>query len=238
MLPALPTGMQSASSSTLERLEDLEGGRLLPFDTVLVDRVDEHDRVRVGELAHELERLVEVARQRDHARAVHQRLGHLALGDPALGHDHGAGDARACGVGGRARGRVAGGGADHRLGAFSHRRRDRAGHAAVLEGAGGVGALELQAHVGAEHLREHRRAQERRRTLLQAHERVAGLERQPLAKAFDQRHMRAGVVKALYSRQFAHRNSSSMTRIGRGGERTKSNCATSATAVRMRDSST
>ena len=43
---------------------------------------------RSAELAHELQRLVEVAAQRDHARAVHQRLGELAGRDLALRHDH------------------------------------------------------------------------------------------------------------------------------------------------------
>src|SRR5213596_2322448 len=46
-------------------LVQLERSRLLPFDAELVDRVDEHDRMRVGELAHQLKRLVEVPRQRD-----------------------------------------------------------------------------------------------------------------------------------------------------------------------------
>ena len=40
---------------------------------------------RAGERADELERLVEVAAQRDHAGAVHQRLGQLAGRDLALG---------------------------------------------------------------------------------------------------------------------------------------------------------
>ena len=183
----------------------LEGRRLLAFDAELVDRVDEHDRMRVGELAHERQRLVEVALERDHARAVHERLGHLALRDLALGDDHRAGDARARRVGRRARRRVARRGADHRLGAVAHGRRDRAGHAAVLERAGRVGALELQAHGRAHHLREHRRAQQRRRALLQADERVARLERQALAVALDQRHVDARERRAFDPRQLARR---------------------------------
>ena len=52
-----------------EVLVDLEGGRLLAFDAELVDGVDERDRVRVGQLAHERERVVEVAvRARSRAR--------------------------------------------------------------------------------------------------------------------------------------------------------------------------
>ena len=56
----------------------------------------------VGELAHELERLVEVAAQGDHARAVHERLRELAGRDLALGHEHGAAQPGARGVGGGA----------------------------------------------------------------------------------------------------------------------------------------
>src|SRR5439155_27069713 len=46
--------------ASFKRLVDLERSRLLAFDTKLVDRVDEHDRVRARELAYELERTVEV----------------------------------------------------------------------------------------------------------------------------------------------------------------------------------
>ena len=93
MLPALPTGMQSASI-VAELVEDLERRRLLALEAERVDRVDERDRVLGRQLAHELERLVEVAAQRDHARAVHQRLRELAGRDLALGHDHRARAAR------------------------------------------------------------------------------------------------------------------------------------------------
>ena len=65
MLPALPTGMQSASSSPAERFDELERAGLLSLDPEVVDRVDQRDRVAVGELADELQRLVEVAAQRD-----------------------------------------------------------------------------------------------------------------------------------------------------------------------------
>ena len=71
----------------------------------------------LGELADDLQGLVEVALQRDHPGAVHQRLGELADRDLALGHDHRAAQAGARRVGGAARGGVAGRGADDRLGA-------------------------------------------------------------------------------------------------------------------------
>ncbi len=226
-MPALPTGMHSAFETAFEALVDLERGSLLALDAKLVDGVDEHDRMRVGELAYQRQRLVEVALQRDHARTVYERLGHLALCDLALRDDHRTGDARARRVCGGARRSVARGGTDHGLCAVAHGRGDRARHPAVLERAGRVGALELQAHCRAHHLREHRRAQQRRRALLQADKRVAELERQPLAIALDQRHVSARRRYALHRRdldaRLAHTNSSSITRIVLGAERTKSN---------------
>ena len=152
MLPALPTGMQSASSSAVERLGDLERGGLLPLDAELVDRVDERDRVLVGEFAYELQGAVEVALDRDHLGAVHQRLGELPHRDLAFGHDHHAADAGAGRVGGKRRRSVAGRCADHGLCAVAHRCGDRAGHAAVLEAPGRVGALDLQPDVRADPL--------------------------------------------------------------------------------------
>jgi hypothetical protein len=71
--------------------------------------------VPVGEFADDPQRVVEIALQRDHPRAVHQRLGELSGRDLALRDDHRAAHARAGGVGGGARRRVAGRGADHRL---------------------------------------------------------------------------------------------------------------------------
>src|SRR3954469_17701087 len=127
-----------------ERVQQLEGRGLLAFDAERVDRVDQRDGMALGELAHELERLVEVAAQRDDARPVHQRLGQLAGGDLALGDDHRALQPRPRGVGGERGRRVAGGGADHGLRALAHRVGHRARHPAVLERPGGIGALELE----------------------------------------------------------------------------------------------
>ncbi len=113
---------------------------------------------------------------------------------------------------------------------------DRAGHPAILERAGRVGALELQAHGRADHLREHRRAQQRRRALLQADQRVARSERQALAIALDQRHVGSRRGYALHPRdldaRLVHTNSSSITRIVLGAERTKSNSPSRSTATR------
>ena len=171
-----------------ERVEHLERGRLLALQAERVDAVDERDRVALDELAHERQRLVEVAAQRDHAGAVHQRLGELAGGDLALGDDHGAAQPAAGGVGGGARRGVAGRGADDGLGALAHGGADRAGHPAVLEGAGRVRALELEPDLDADALGDALGQHERRRALLERDDRVPGGEREPLLVARDQAH--------------------------------------------------
>ena len=93
MLPALPTGMDSASigpsSSTISN-----AAVFCPSSRNGLTELTSAIGWRSDELAHERQRLVEVAAQRDHARAVHQRLGELAGGDLALGHDHRAASAR------------------------------------------------------------------------------------------------------------------------------------------------
>ena len=169
-----------------ELLDHLEGRGLLALDPVRVDRVHELDRVLLRKLADEGERVVEVASDRDHARAVHQRLGELADRDLALGDDDGAAHPGPRRVGGGACRRVAGRGADHGLSAAAGRARDGDGHAAVLERAGRVGALELEEDPRAHALRDHGRLDQRRRALVQGHHGVAFLERQVLAVALDQ----------------------------------------------------
>jgi hypothetical protein len=167
-------------------LDELEGRRLLAFQAQRVHRVHQRDRVTGDELAHELERAVEVALQRDHAGAVHERLGQLAGRDLALRDDDRAAQPGPGGVGRQAGRGVAGRRADHRLGAVAHGARDRAGHAAVLEGAGRVGALELEQDLGADLLRQARGGDERRRALVQRDRGVAGSEGQAVAIAVDQ----------------------------------------------------
>ena len=122
------------------------------------------------------------------------------------------------GVGGGARRGVARRGADDGLGAVAQRGRDRAGHPAVLERAGRVRALDLQPHVGAHALGEPRRGHERRRALEQGDDGVVRPERQPVAVALD-------------DPDAAQVNSSSITRIARGGERMKSSWPISRSAA-------
>ena len=116
-----------------ELLDEFEGGGLLAGDPELVDGVDERNRMAVGELADELQRLVEVPAQRDDAGAVHERLGELAGGDLALWDDHRAADP---GAGRIRRGRggcVPSRRADDGLGALADGGRHRTGHPAILE---------------------------------------------------------------------------------------------------------
>ena len=196
MLPALPTGMQRASSSSGERLIDLEGAGLLALDPELVDRVDQRDRVAGGEPADELQGDVEVAAQRDHPGTVHQRLGQLAGGDLAVGDDHRAAQPGPGGVGGRRGGGVAGGGAHDRPGALADGRRHRTGHAAVLERPRRVQPLELAPHLDAGLPRQAGRVHQRSRALAQGHDRVIVGERQPLPVALDEASHRAGACQS------------------------------------------
>ena len=210
MLPALPTGMQSASTSPPRSSRISNAAVFWPSRRNWLTELTSAIGCAGAQLAHELERLVEVAAQRDHARAVHERLGELAGRDLALGHDHRAGQPGARRVGRRARRRVAGRGADDGLGALAHGGADRARHAAVLERAGRVERPRASARPRAPTRSETWSARTSGvEPSPQRHDGVAGVERQPVAVALDE----AG-------HQFP--NSSSMTRIARGRERMKS----------------
>ena len=175
LLEAAPVGGHVAGVADRDRqrpgrlaqlLDDLERRRLLPFDPVGVDRVDQFDRVLLRQLAHDPQRVVEVALQGDDPRPVHQSLGELADRDLPLRHDHRPAQAGARRVGRRAGRGVAGRGADHRLRPAPLGARDGDGHAAVLEGAGRVRPLELEVGAGADPLGEPRRLDQRRRALV------------------------------------------------------------------------
>src|SRR5574339_330396 len=121
----------------------------------------------------------EVAQDLNHLRAVHDRLCELARGDLALRDEHERLDPRPGGVGRHRRRGVAGGRAHDRLGALPHCHRERHGHAAVLEGAGGVVALDLEPDVGLGQLREPAAVDERRATLAQGDRRRPGRHVEP-----------------------------------------------------------
>ena len=171
MLPALPTGRHVDVRRVAEGVHDLEGSRLLALDARRVDAVDQRDGVVLGELAGQLQAVVEVALDLQQPCAVRQRLRHLAERDLALRHQHGADHPGAHGVGGGGRAGVAGRRADDRVGALLSGLGDRERHAAVLEGAGRVGALDLEVHVAAGALGDGERRDQRRPTLAQRHDR-------------------------------------------------------------------
>ena len=76
-----------------EHLDDLERRGLLPLDAVVVDRVDEVHRVVGGELAGDVEAVVEVALHLQQLGVVRDGLAELAHRDLALGHEHDGRDA-------------------------------------------------------------------------------------------------------------------------------------------------
>ena len=213
MLPALPTGIASASGGAAELVADLEGGRLLALDPVRVDRVDELDRVLLRELADDpsaSSKLPRSAITRAPCISAWASLPIAILPSGTITAPRMPGPGR---VGGGARSGVPGRGADHGLGARALRPRDRHRHPPVLEAAGRVRALELEQHPGADPLGEHRRLDQRRRALVQGDDRIVRPRAsQAVPVALDQR------------ARHAQTNSSSITRIARGGERRKSSC--------------
>ena len=163
-----------------EHVDDLEGAGLLALDAVGVDRVDDGDRQVLGQFARQVERLVEVAADLQHLRAVDDGLGQFALGDLALGDQDDAVHAGLAGVG-RGRGRrIAGRSADDGLGAVGLGLGDRHRHAAVLERTRGIESLELQPDVRAETLRESLGVEQRRVPFLQRDDLVDAVEVEPL----------------------------------------------------------
>ena len=187
MLPALPTGIASASGGSPSSSTTSNAAVFWPSIRYGLTELTSSTGWFSASSRTISQRLVEVAAQGDHPGAVDQRLGELADRDLALGHDHRPAQPGAGRVGGGARRGVAGRGADHRLGAGAGGARDGDRHPAVLEAAGRVRALELEQHPGADPLGDHRRLDQRGRALVEGDHRVAGLERQPVAVALDQR---------------------------------------------------
>ena len=147
MLPALPTGTQSASSSPASASTSSNAAVFCPSIrnsltefTSAIGCWSASSRTSVSASS-------KFPRSAITARAVHQRLRELAGRDLALRDDHGAAQPGARRVRGGRRGRVAGRGADHGLRPLAHGRRDRTGHPAILERARRVRALELQPHL-------------------------------------------------------------------------------------------
>ena len=129
--------------SAAQGFDDLEGRGLLALQAERVDRVDDGDRGVVGDFLHQPHAVIEVALNLQHLGAMNHGLRQLAERDLAVGNQHEAGDAGAGRISRRRRRGVAGGGADDGPAARLDRLGHRHGHAAILEGAGGVQALEF-----------------------------------------------------------------------------------------------
>ena len=150
MLPALPTGRACTSGAVPSASTISNAAVFCPSMRIRVDGVDQRDGREVGgELAGQLQAVVEVAVDLDDLRAVHDRLRELAHRDLALRDQHRAGDAGAGRIRRGRRRRVARRRAQHGLLAAGHRFGDGHRHAAVLERARRVEPLDLEMHCAA-----------------------------------------------------------------------------------------
>ena len=127
-----------------QRIANLKRRRLLAFQPVRIDAVYHFHLIRLAQFAHNLQCLIKIPLHRERLRAVHQRLGQLAIcnlpfrekyhaldsGPRRVGRRRGTGIARA-----RAHD-------DLRAARRCHAHRHR--HAAILERCGGVEALAFQ----------------------------------------------------------------------------------------------
>ena len=170
---------------TPQCVDDLEGAGLLALQPVGVHAVHEGYREALGQVLREFERVVEIALHLQHARPVHQGLGHLPERDLSLRHEHGAREPRLRRVRGGRGARIAGRGADDGLGTLFDRFRDRERHAAILEGAGGVGSVVLQPHLAPGLVGERIGADERGATFTEGDHRRGLAHREPQAILLD-----------------------------------------------------
>ena len=178
MLPALPTGMQCTSGASPSASTISKAAVFWPSMRNGLTELTTVTGARSASSPDDGQGLVEVAPHLEDPGPVHQRLGQLAEGDVPLGDEHGAGHAGPGRVGGRRRRGVAGRRAHHRLGALLDGLGDGHGHAAVLEGAGGIGSLDLQQDPGPDPVGQPRGRQQRRATLQQGDDRRVGRHRE------------------------------------------------------------
>ena len=216
MLPALPTGMQSASSgrSGPSSSSELERRGLLALEPERVDAVDQRDRVALGQLAHELSassKLPRSATTRAPCISAWASLPAAILPSGTITAPPMPGARR---VGGQRRGGVARRGADDRLGARAHGVADTAQviPRSLNEPVGFVPSSFSHTSTPACSLMRGASTSGVEPSSQRDHG-VVGGERQPVAVALDE----AG--------HEAYRNSSSMTRIARGRARMKSSAA-------------
>ena len=128
-----------------QSIQDFEGGRLLALDPDRIDGIHNFHAGESGHLADEVEGIVKISLNGQELGAVHKCLGQFAESDLSGRNDHGGTDPGPRGVGRSRGGGVAGAGTDHELGALRHGMGHGHGHAAILEGGGGVESLVFQA---------------------------------------------------------------------------------------------
>ncbi len=148
-------------------IANLEGSRLLALQAVGVERVDQGDRLPLGDLDHQRQGVVERAVHLDNPGAVGHRARQLASRHLALRDEHNRSHPRPGGVRRSRGGGVAGGGADHRLHVPPGGLADGGGHAAVLERAAGVQPFVFGEQLATQFRREARQRDEGRIPLQQ-----------------------------------------------------------------------
>ena len=124
-----------------EGLDDFKRGGLLSFEAEGIDRIDDGDGLRLADLAHEPQCVVEVPFDGDDFAAIHESLREFAERDFSRRQQHDARYASTRGVGGGSGAGVAGACADDGLCALLARFADGHGHAAILERSGGIQAF-------------------------------------------------------------------------------------------------
>ena len=171
MLPALPTGIARMSGA---RPRSSQTSNAAVFWPSRRNGLTELTSVTgwsscSAQRAHDAQRVVEVAVDRDDPGPGDERLEQLAERDLAPRQDHDDVEPGCRPVGRGRRGRVPGRGADHRSGTGLEGLCDRHDHAPVLERAGRVLALDLEVQVrNADRSPEAGRADQRRGALAQA----------------------------------------------------------------------
>ena len=165
-----------------EVVDDLERGGLLAGDAMWIDAVDE-DRPRgstvLRQAAHEPQRVVEAALDRDDTSPAEERLHELSAGDAPGREDDDRLEAGRCRIGRGRRRRVPRGGADHGPGTLLERAGDGHDHAPILERSGRVETLDLELELGdADRAAEGTGVHERRIPLPEGDRRGRGGDRQ------------------------------------------------------------
>ncbi|MBA7649090.1 hypothetical protein ES703_56884 [subsurface metagenome] len=143
----------------------------LPFNPVGVDGVDNFHRKGSDEIANNLQRLIEIALNRDHLGSTRRDMRQLPQGNLSLRQEHNAAQTGPGSIGGSGSSRVSRRGAYYRPGALFHGLRYCQGHTAILERTGGVAPLDLEINLSANLLRQRGRREQRRVSLPQGNNR-------------------------------------------------------------------